>query len=133
MAELGPVGVKGGCPVNWRRGGSKYGAVRTEYNGRSYASKAEATRAQVLDYLKAAGEIREWTPQPRFQLGVPENVYVADFLVTGADGSVWVEDVKGHETEKFRRDRRLWRAYGPHPLHVIRGGEREVIVPRGRS
>jgi hypothetical protein len=116
-----------------RRPGSKYGAVRTVYDGRSYASKAEATRAQVLDYLKVLGEIREWTPQPRFQLGVPENVYVADFEVLGADGTRWVEDVKGHETAKFRRDKKLWRAYGPCPLHVIRGGSREVIVPKERS
>jgi hypothetical protein len=112
---------------------SKFGAVRTTYNGRSYASKAEATRAQVLDHLKAAGQIRDWTPQPRFRLGCPENVYIADFDVLGADGRRWVEDVKGHETAKFKRDKKLWRAYGPCPLHVLRGGSRVVIEPRERS
>lgn len=106
---------------------SKYGAERTEYNGVTYASKAEAERAAVLDLLLAQGEIREWTRQPRFELGIKENVYVADFRVVGKDGSVWIEDVKGHKTPKFKRDIKLWRAYGPHPLHIISTSGTEII------
>lgn len=106
---------------------SKYRAVRTVYNGRSYASKAEARRAHELDLLLKAGVILEWVPQPRFHLGCPENTYVADFDVVAADGGRWVEDVKGCETAKFRHDKKLWRKYGPCPLHVIKGKHREII------
>lgn len=108
---------------------NKYRAVPTEYNGVRYHSKAEAARAQHLDMLKAAGEVVEWHRQPRFTLGCPENVYVADFLVKDRNG--WhTEDVKGAETAKFRHDKKLWRVYGCQPLHIIRGGKTvEVIVP----
>jgi len=33
------------------------------------------------------------------------------------------------ETEKFRRDRKLWAAYGPCELHIIRGKKVEVVTP----
>ncbi len=124
---------------------NKYRSKRTEYGGIFYASKAEAARAAELDLLLKAGQIVDWIGQPRFRLGVPENVYVADFLVIGmtkhqADGTtvcfhadVFVEDVKGAETPKFVRDKKLWKAYGRLNLHIIRGGKTvEVIVPEGK-
>ena len=109
---------------------NKYGAVRTEYNGVTYASKAEAARAAALDLLKAGGEVVSIERQPRYALGCPENVYVADFLVRDRHGKVWTEDVKGVETSKFRRDMKLWRVYGPHPLHIIRNARTvKIVVP----
>lgn len=111
---------------------SKYRNKRTEYGGRTYDSKAEAIRAEQLDWEKSAGLIREWTPQPAYHLGCPEHTYRADFEVIGKDGETWTEDVKGTETSKFRQDKRLWRVYGPHPLRVLkRGKETEVIEPQG--
>jgi hypothetical protein len=108
----------------------KYYNVPTEYDGRTYASKAEAERARQLDMLKRAGDIRHWEPQPRFRLGCTESVYVADMIVWNRDGSTHVEDVKGVRTAKFNRDVKLWRSYGPCPLHVIgKGGNLEVIEP----
>ena len=87
----------------------------------SYASKAEAARARYLDERQRLGFIRGWIGQPRFRLGCPENVYVADFLVVTHEGlCVHVEDVKGVETPKFRRDKKLWKKYGPCPLKIVR-------------
>lgn len=125
----------------------KYRNVPTTYKGRKYHSKAEANRAEWLDH---DWSIVTWTPQPRFTLGCPENVYVADFLVeyrTGrfvsesADARLStivsevltrVEDVKGVETAKFRHDKKLWESYGPYDLWVIRRGKVvEVIVGGG--
>ncbi len=107
---------------------SKYRNVRTEYNGVAYASKAEATRAYELDLMVKADRIAWWIGQPKFRLGCPENVYVADALVIGY-GELWVEDVKGVMTAKFRRDVKLWRSYGPCELRVIKGKKSEIIVP----
>ena len=112
---------------------NKYYASSTMYNGVRYASRAEARRAEVLDMMVRTGEIRFWIGQPKFRLGVPENVYVADFLVVCIRcvenpllDNVWVEDVKGFSTPKFRHDVKLWKRYGTCPLHILRS-------PRGRS
>lgn len=107
---------------------SKYRAVRTTAaNGLSYASKAEAKRADELDLLTKLHHIRGYISQPRFRLGCPENVYVADFLVFPKKGDPWAEDVKGVQTQKFKRDTKLWKAYGPCKLHVLSGPNTEII------
>jgi hypothetical protein len=105
---------------------NKYRAERTEYAGVMYDSAAEADRAMHLDALVRSGEVFWWVGQPKFRLGCPENVYVADFVVVGPE-EVHVEDVKGLDLPKFRRDVRLWRRYGPCQLLVVRKGGVEVI------
>ena len=112
----------------------KYKAIRTEYGGRWYASKAEAARAAELDLLLRAGKIAWWLPQVPICLGLPENRYVVDFLVAESDGggnsvTVHAEDVKGTETAKFRRDVKLWLAYAPFPLWIIKRGKVREIIP----
>lgn len=81
---------------------NKYGARKTEYNGRKYDSMKEAEYAQNLDFLKRAGEIVGWEPQVRIPLVVREKkicVYVLDFRVEHNDGTIeWVE-VKGYKTD----------------------------------
>lgn len=104
----------------------KYRNVPTVYNGVRYDSKSEAAQARHLDDLKPLGIW--WVGQPKFRLGCPENVYVADFLVVDPTMGVHVEDVKGKETAKFKRDCRLWKRYGPCPLWIIRGGVVETII-----
>ena len=112
---------------------NKYRAKRTPYNGVTYASKAEAKRAAELDKVDAWW----WVGQPKFRLGCPENVYVADFLVVTKDaikgGGVRVEDVKGMETATFKRNKRLWKKYGPCDLVILKrkgnGWTTETITP----
>lgn len=102
---------------------NKYRATPTVYGGIRYASKAEASRAQELDMLQQGGAVLWWIGQCKFRLGCPENVYVCDFLVAepvrGGGVIIHAEDVKGHQTQKFKRDIKLWKAYGPMPLHVL--------------
>jgi len=104
-------------------------AERT-WNGRVYASKAEMLRAKELTVLESRGELM-FKHQPRYTLGVKENVFIADFEVMGRSGRVHTEDVKGVMTPKFRRDRRLWAEYGPHDLVILKrkgsGWIREVV------
>lgn len=119
------------------RAGSKYGNERAAYNGQGFDSKAEAVRCEELDRLAAGGAIAGYARQVKFRLGLPENVYVCDFVVFEPDGRAWAEDVKGHETAKFKRDRKLWARYGPVALQVRRrrkgAWEIETIQPQARG
>lgn len=131
--DIKQLGLKG---IRVKAGQSKYRAVRTEYNGVSYASKAEARRAKQLDELKPIKIVDWWLAQPKFRLGCPENVYVADFLVvmrlSGLGPRIHVEDVKGIKTAKFNRDVKLWAKYGPCQLWIIRR-DRTDIIEGGRQ
>jgi hypothetical protein len=103
------------------------------HNGIVYDSQAEMKRAAQLDIELAAGVIRGWLRQTTVMLGVPENRYTVDFVVVGLDGVCWAEDVKGHETASFKRNKKLWARYGPMPLHVLGRRERYVITPADES
>lgn len=116
--------------IEYRSCRNKFGAVRTEYNGRSYASKAEAAHAAHLDRCQAL-----WKPQPRFHLGCPENTYVADFAILDSnDNMIEVHEVKGRRTAKFNHDVKLWKQYGPCPLIIYHKGKlAETIYPKGKA
>jgi hypothetical protein len=90
---------------------SKYGAVRTKYNGRTYASKKEARRAAELDALMRADDgVSHVLPQPDFQCivnGRKVCTYVADFKVWWKDGRITYEDVKGMKTPVYRLKKKL--------------------------
>ncbi|MEN1706397.1 MAG: DUF1064 domain-containing protein [Planctomycetota bacterium] len=116
------------------RSRDKYGvspkAERT-WRFKTYGSKAEMLYAQYLaDYAASVSLEYYVREQPVFELGLPENRYVADFLIYHG-GSVHAIDVKGHETAKFKRDKKLWARYGP----VIDGNRVNllVVVRRGST
>ena len=101
----------------------KYRNIKTEVDGITFDSRAEANRYCELKMLQAAGKISGFDIQPSFALdgGVR---YRADFIVCGNDGVVWVEDVKGVETQAFKLKRRLWEQRYPWmELRVIGGGK----------
>jgi hypothetical protein len=94
---------------------SKYGNKRTCYNNRTYASKAEAERAQYLDLEEKAGLIFGLCYQVRFPLyaGV---TFIADFmyseLVKGSLTTI-VEDKKGVRTPEYKIKKKQFEAkYG---------------------
>ena len=113
------------------------------WNGITFASKAEMLRAVELANIMrwtaggAIPKIIDVIYQPKFRLGVSLNVYIADFLVIPKDGLVWVEDVKGSETPKFKRDKKLWKRYGRLTLRILKrvrnGWSVQEIVPRGET
>jgi hypothetical protein len=126
---------------------SKYRAKRTEYGGRMYDSRAEASYAQQLDLARQAGQVLWWLPQPTFRLDVL--TYRADFLVLGYQefllvdrqgrdfavnslvaAEVYAVDVKGATPPRWRDIRKLWVAHGPFPLRVVRRNQvAEILVP----
>lgn len=104
--------------------GHKFNALRTEYAGRAYASKAEAEYAFGLDCRLKAGEIASWRPQVRIPLEVNGSLvcnFVVDFEVTHLSGAIeWVE-VKGFETAAYKLKRKLLEAcHGKGVLTVVK-------------
>jgi len=87
------------------KGANKYRAIKTDYNGVLYDSKAEAKRAMELHGLEQAGIIGPVERQHKFPIvinGVKVFTYICDFMYKdSASGEVIVEDVKGMRTPMF--------------------------------
>lgn len=84
--------------------GSKFGAKRTDFNGRKYDSKKEAGYAKELDLLKKAKQIVDYRPQVTLQLfanGQKITRYRTDFEVTKKGGTIEFHEVKGFRTSVF--------------------------------
>lgn len=104
-------------------------ALRTDANGKVYASKAEMLYAAQLRAIGAS-----FIEQPRVMLGDSGIVYVSDFYIKGEDGPEYV-DVKGVQTPVFKLKKKLWKVYGPAPLRIVRRDHGRFvtveIVPKG--
>lgn len=100
----------------------KYGAVRTDVDGVTFASKREAKRYQELKLWEKAGGIRHLVLQPSFDLWAfsvdpataqKVGAYKGDFAYEECDHANghrdWkpiVEDVKGFKTPLYRWKKR---------------------------
>jgi hypothetical protein len=98
----------------------KFNAKRTEYNGRKYASKAEARFAAKLHERQKAGEVIGWAEQVPWYL--PGGIrYVLDFLVFESDGSVRAVEIKGFQTPTWKLKAKLMaEAYPWLPIEIVR-------------
>ena len=83
----------------------KFHASPTMVDGIKFPSKREARRYQELVLAQRAGEVVFFLRQPRFDLP-GSTKYYADFLVFWKDGSVTVEDTKGHKTSEYKLKKR---------------------------
>lgn len=114
-------------------GTNKYHAVRAEYNGRWYDSRAEADYAAFLDTEKSyprPGSTKWWIPQVRLELGPARISYKVDFLVVLHNGTIEAHEVKGRRTERFRIIVKLWKQHGPCPLKIFcKGRLEETVIP----
>lgn len=94
---------------------TKYGAQKTEYNGRKYDSKLEAKTAYELDMRMKSGEFTEITPQYRIKLYcyLPDGskadlfTYICDFRCQRPDGSYLLVESKGYATDVYRTKRKI--------------------------
>lgn len=105
-----------------RRGTSnKFGAVRTEYGGRTFDSRKEAAYARSLEMLRKASLPRERVVDVQYQVpyemvvnGVRVCKYILDFKVTYGNERVDHVDVKGYRKGSsysvFSLKRKLMRA-----------------------
>ena len=95
-------------------------------DGRTFASKAEMYRFQVLSARQEAGDISNLKCQPTVHI-LGNIKYRPDFHYMDHDeGQELYEDVKGIITDRFRFIMRLWPYLGEIPLIVSkhRGGTR---------
>lgn len=115
----------------------KYKAKRSERAGYSFASKLEASVFDHLMLLQKAGEIKDLKCQDTVYLTDARIIYKPDFrfvdVKTGE--TIWAE-AKGVELGPWRQKLKLWRFYGPGPLHIYKGHHLrptlvEVVIPKG--
>jgi plasmid maintenance system killer protein len=118
--------------MNWNKI-SKYGAVRT--NG--FASKLESSVYQHLKILEAAKEIKDIKCQQHIRLTRASITYIADFsAINVIDDSLIFYEAKGaFETDVWRLKLKLYRTYGPGPLHIYSGTHskiflKEIVIPK---
>ena len=138
-----------------KRGPRVKNAQKTKVDDHTFDSKMEALRYIELKRLKQAGIVTEIELQPGYSLlptywkccktifgslelkkgkcpycgkKVPATrgiQYHADFRVTYADRRVEIEDVKGMETEIFRRNQKEFEyKYPEHTLKLVKGVHR---------
>ena len=108
------------------RRGNKFGAVAVVVEGIRFDSKAEAGRWQTLRMLERAGGISRLERQVVFPLlvnGVTIGKYKADFVYYWPNNERVIEDVKGHQTELFKRSAK----------HMAAQGQPVTIWPLSRS
>lgn len=87
---------------------SKYGNVRTECNGRTFASGKEAKRAQELETMQKAGEIFCLQYQVKFPVSATIN-YIADFVYLDNKLNPHIEDSKGFKTDVYKLKKKLFK------------------------
>jgi hypothetical protein len=113
----------------FQRKANKYGAKRTELNGRVYDSKHEAGIAGELELLRKAGEVVAIEPQRTYNLygknGGRICTHRPDFTVTFKDGHVEVWEAKGFATAEWRLKLKLLEDNYPELIYY-------VITPRER-
>lgn len=98
-----------------QRWGNKYGAKKTEFNGKKYDSKFEASVAQDLDLRLKAKDIAAVEPQYKVEMwcyrenGLPafKVSHKVDFRVTNNDGSYTLIEAKGVETSDYKWRRKF--------------------------
>lgn len=97
---------------------NKYRSTKTELDGRSFASKLEAS---VYTMLKGIGyEILQC--QDHVYLTKARILYIADFKVKNIlTGIIKHAEAKGYETSDWRIKRKLWQYYGPNNLLIFKG------------
>ena len=108
----------------------KYNAKPTMYRGWRFDSQAEANQAAQLDLLKDAEVVAFWMRQIPIDLTNDDRTKI-DFLVIETDGTMYGVEVKGVETDAWRKIRKLWIKYGPFPLRVVRGGNHVETLWQG--
>ena len=105
---------------------SKYRNRRVRVDGILFDSQKEADYYQELKLQLKAGNIKGFCRQPEFILqegfgDIRPITYKPDFIVFHNDGSYEIVDIKGFETQEFKRTRKLFKAKFPRlELKVVK-------------
>lgn len=116
-------------PEAFRRQRTKYGNVRTEFDGRTFDSSLEAKLARLLKAREARGEITELEYQVRVFLSEARILYRADFAYRLTPcGTREFAEAKGKELQSWLDRKKLWAVYGPANLHVYKAKRGEPVL-----
>lgn len=117
------------------KGRQKFKNQRITHQGRSFASKLEAAVYDILCLMEKAGEIKDIKCQVHVRLTEAEILYIPDFSAWNQKDQCfeWYE-AKGHQTPEWLIKKKLWKFYGPGPLHIFMGSYTfpkltETIIP----
>ncbi|HJP81416.1 MAG TPA: DUF1064 domain-containing protein [Candidatus Saccharimonadales bacterium] len=112
---------------------NKYGAKKTEFNGKRFDSRFEASVAMELETMKRAGEIKDYDTQYRVEMPIHRQDGLLGFIVKhkvdfrrhNNDGSFTLIEAKGVETDDYKWRRRcleeLWLPFHrDHDYQVIK-------------
>lgn len=106
----------------------KYNNKKTWIDGICFDSKKEAEYYSILKTLQVAGEIKGFCRQPEFILveGNAEEraiTYKADFIVFHNDGRIEIIDVKGYESDQWKRTYKQFKLKYPNmELKIVKEG-----------
>lgn len=103
------------CDWKAGRASNKYGAKRTEFNGKKYDSKFEAATAQSLELRKKGKDILDYDIQYMLEMwchredGSPafKVKHKVDFRIHHKDGSFELLEAKGIETDDYKWRRKF--------------------------
>lgn len=118
----------------WRKFPGKYGAKKTEIDGRSFASMLEASVYSILKSRERAGELKILQCQDHVYLTRARIGYVPDFKCETPSGEVFWVEAKGFEASRWPTIKKLWKHYGPGALEIWKGSHQRpsqvaVIAP----
>lgn len=86
---------------------SKYGAVKTKIDGRTFDSQKEAEFYAELKLRLKAGEIKGFCLQPIFILA-EDLVYKPDFIIFNNNNIAEIIDVKGFKTKEYTVKKKIF-------------------------
>lgn len=102
-----------------QRCANKYGAKKVIIDDIKFDSIAEGEFYLELKTYESVGAIKILKLQPKVYLSRARILYKPDFLIQ-ENGKDYYIDVKGMETQGFKLKAKLWKAYGPAPLRIIK-------------
>lgn len=85
-----------------------------------FDSRKEAEHAKNLDVCRHATNLSQRVVKVEYQVKYPiviQSTYIADFVVTFADGHVEVQDTKGFLTKEYKQKKKLVKAQ--HGVDII--------------
>jgi hypothetical protein len=103
----------------------------------SFGSKLESAVHDHLLLLEKLGQISDIRLQPTIYLTEARIAMRPDFCVTDiAGGFDYHVEAKGFHTDVWKIKLKIYRVYGPTPLHIYEGTYKrlilkEVVVPKG--
>jgi len=108
---------------------NKFGNIPKSYGGRIFHSTLEADYAEHLDFLKKAGEIKDYQTQPRFPLkvkGIKISTIIPDFLIINKYGGEEIHETKSPAsmTPVWQIKWRLLKVlYPTYKFYIIKRGD----------